>query len=194
MGKVPDSVVDRDLIAECLNGHSFAWDALVERYESLIYTCALRHGATETEAGDVFQVVCVSLYEYLGSLRDQTRLASWLLSVTKREAWRAARKRDYSASLEAGDEGFSVLETTPTLNPSDNPEGSAMATEDAYLVQLALEQLGDKCRELLRALYSSEEQSYAEIAAKLSIPIGSIGPTRARCLQQLRRILETVGF
>src|ERR1051325_2113397 len=84
---------DHALIAACLKGHAPSWDALIDRYASLIYSICLRMGLCQADAEDVFQDICVILLRRLGDLRDTARLSSWLISMTKREAWRLQRKR-----------------------------------------------------------------------------------------------------
>src|ERR1051325_7354514 len=84
---------DKDLIAACLKGEAAAWDMLIQRYAALIYSIGLKMGLSESDREDVFQDVCVILIDHLADLRDTARLSSWLISTTKREAWRLQRRR-----------------------------------------------------------------------------------------------------
>lgn len=88
-----DRLTDPQLIARCLSGDARAWDALLERYESLIYSALRRAGLTPADADDVFQEVCLSLLNHLESLRDTQRLSGWLLSVARCQAWRVHKRR-----------------------------------------------------------------------------------------------------
>lgn len=92
-GRRPDRLADPELIARCLSGDARAWDVLLERYESLIYSALNRAGLSPADADDVFQEVCLLLLNHLESLRDTQRLSGWLLSVARREAWRVHKRR-----------------------------------------------------------------------------------------------------
>lgn len=187
---------DPELIAACLRGDADAWDALIHRYEGLIFTCAVRQGLSRADAEDVFQDVCVLLLNHLGDLRDTGRLAGWLTSTTKREAWRLRRRRGPSLTSELVDREWE-LEGAERLHAADSPspEDAAIALEDQHLVQQALQRLPDRCRTLLTLLYGEDPpRPYAEIAQRLSLPLGSIGPHRARCLQRLHKILAELDF
>ncbi len=126
------------------------------------------------------QTVFLALLRSLGRLRDDERLGPWLVVVAKRQAWRVRnhRRRPLPPAL---------------LVPEDAaPDPAATRAEEHDWLQGALERLPERCRSLLTALYlSGPERPYAEIAAALGIPQGSIGPTRARCLERLRQELSS---
>lgn len=194
-GWTPVKATDADLIRACREGDRAAWEALLARYQRLIYSVPLRCGLSEDDAADVFQTVCVRLLENLGRLRDEQRLGSWLVTTASREAWRVQRcaRRDTPLSAEGAEDGETGAEALP--DPGLLPEDAAARLEDQHLVRQAVEEMGERCRIMLRLLYYTEPAPpYAEIAAQLGMPEGSVGPTRARCLQQLRRILEKHGF
>ena len=88
------SGTDADLVAACLRGEQAAWDALVDRYAALIYSIALKYGLPEVDAADVFQSVCVTLLEKLGSIRDPRGLAAWIITTTSRLCWSVVRQRN----------------------------------------------------------------------------------------------------
>ena len=187
-GRLTDSI----LIEACLENKSFAWDALIERYQALIYTCAIRSGLSQTDAADVFQHVCIGLYENLERVRDRTKLASWLIVTANREAWRIGKKRSGVASLD--DPSISEGEQTAGDVAEFDPESIVLRDERSYLIHLGLNHLGEKCRGLLRMLYADEAPRYRDVAERLRIPVGSIGPTRARCLISLKEVLANLGF
>ncbi len=184
-----DNRSDPQLIAACLEGDAQAWAELVERYQRLVYSVAMHHGLERAEADDVFQTVFIIVLNKLDTCRDQERLASWLTTITRREAWRVARQRRLGPSVT--DDG--LAESLPSTQPP--PEALIEQVEEQALIRQALDRLGGRCRRLLWHLfYPDEPLSYAEIAERLNMPQGSIGPTRARCLAHLREILRGMGY
>jgi RNA polymerase sigma factor (sigma-70 family) len=188
---LPSEHSDAQLIAACQNGEAWAWDALVGRYKRLVYSVALRAGLSQEDAADVFQTVFAVLLETLHKLRDPQALAAWLITTSKRTAWSIMRKQKREpASSDAL--GF------PTGDARQG-QGRQSWDEDRWadqvLVREALELLGERCKNLLRMLYyDRSDPSYEQVSRKLDIPLGSIGPTRARCLQKMRRILHRMGM
>jgi len=187
---LPSEHSDAQLIAACQNGEAWAWDALVERYKRLVFSVALRAGLVQEDAADVFQTVFTILLDNLNRLRDPQGLAAWLITTTKRTSWNVMRKRQREVvsrenmEQQVTDAGFG--------KGSESWDEERWA--DQVLVREALELLGERCKRLLRMLYYDRtEPSYEQVSRKLSIPLGSIGPTRARCLQKMRRILQGLG-
>jgi len=182
---------DAQLIAACQKGQGWAWDALVERYKRLVYSVALRAGLGHEDAADAFQTVFAVLLENLDRLRDPQGLAAWLITTTKRTSWsvRNRRRREVASSDDSFEAGLAT---------SGAPNGQAWDEErwtDRLLVHQALERLGERCKELLWMLYFDRaEPSYDQVSRRMGIPLGSIGPTRARCLQKMRRILQAMGM
>ena len=180
---------DAELVTACLEGQSEAWDTLIERYESLIFTLAVRGGLSPTDAEDVFQDVCLILLDHLGDLRDTNRLSGWLVSVTRREIWRRFRRREPALFSDLTENGHDVETIGMPLQEAPlSPEEAFLEIEVQIQVRQALEKLPERCRNLLTLLYCTDPPcSYAEAAARLSLPLGSIGPDRARCLQRLQK-------
>lgn len=186
---MPDqaSLSDAQLIAACRAGDEAAWDALIARYERLVYTIPLRYGLTPAEADDVFQAVWLKLLGHLPRLRQPERVAAWLVTTARRECW--DRRRRAGSRREAAIPPESLPEDRWVEDLS--PEEIVMRYERSQAVRQAMDRLEERCRRLLWYLYYDPARpSYADIAATLKIPVGSIGPTRARCLQKLRRVLE----
>ena len=180
----PDAV----LIQQCLAGQQEAWEALLLRYERLIYYTALRSGAKYEEANDVFQAVCLIWLEELGRLRDPQRLGAWLVTTTRRECWARWKRQRRNA-----DDPDELL--AEQVDPSETPEALAAQAEDARSVEQAFKQVAEPCRRLLWLLYfDPTDSSYTDIAKQLHIPVNSIGPTRARCLEKLKNILKQMGW
>jgi len=168
-------VTDSDLLIRCRRRDSEAWNQLVSRYERLVYTVALRNGLSAEDAADVTQATFVALIDALDRLRDDEKLASWLMTVARRQAWRSRNLSRRTTSLdhtpEESSDPFADWATTTALHD-------------------ALSTLGGTCRDLLLALYfEPETPSYAEIAERFGRSIGGIGPLRGRCLDKLRVIM-----
>ena len=191
-GEVPTS--DEELLAACLRGEHAAWEALIDRYAALIYSIPFKYGFEEADASDVFQSVCVTLLEKLGSIRAPQGLAAWIITTTNRQCLGVLRQRRRELGHSAAD-GPAVLEFDP-VDPDRLPEDELVSLERQHMVRAAIAQLPPNCRELVDALYSDARQpaSYQQLAEGLGMPMNSLGPTRARCLEKLRRLLMAAGF
>lgn len=185
---------DQPLIHACLAGDRRAWETLIRRYERLLYSIPIRCGLSEDDAADVFQVVCLRLLENLGKLRDERHLTGWLVTTAKHESWRLHRRRkrqQNETSLDPNDPGD--LESVPGSDPA--PHEEIIRLENEQLVRRAMSELAERCRLLLSLLYHTDPPpSYVEIARRLDVSPGAIGPTRARCLQQMKKVLDRLGF
>lgn len=183
------SLPDSELIEACLKKDSQAWEALLVRYQRLIYSIPLRYGLPEHDANDIFQNVSILLLENLASLRDRERLGAWLVITTRRECWRMfrrAREVPLTAELVAVD-----AQSAGVLHSEDD----FLALERQSVVRSAVGSLGAPCQQLLTMLFYAEPRpSYTDIAQSLALPEGSVGPTRARCLEKLMKILDKMGF
>ncbi len=179
---------DRDLIQACLAGDDSAWDRLLTRYERLIYSIARASGLDADESADVFQNVCLALHRGLPRLRAARAITRWILITSRRiardHAVRARREVPLSDTLSP--EASQLLQ-----DPAPQISDALETLELQHLVRVELSRLGDPCRRLLIFLfYSDPPLAYRDIARELDIPVGSVGPTRARCLEKLRRTLE----
>jgi RNA polymerase sigma factor (sigma-70 family) len=193
--ETPPLLSDPALIAACLEGDDSSWDALIARYQSFIYTLTLRMGVSSPDADDVFQNVCISLFQNLRELRDASRLSSWLAAVTRQEVWRLARRRRTVSLSEIGDNIEEDAISPLGAEAAPSPEEAVLRLEREHLIRQGLQHLPDPCRELLSLLYAEEPPcSYKEAADQLKTPLGSIGPRRARCLERLKKILEDFGY
>lgn len=176
-----------ELVHAAADGDQDAWGALVERYASLVWNVARAHRLNMADASDVSQTVWLRLVEHLGRLRQPEALAGWLATTTKHECLRTIRK----SGREIPDDDREWSDERAGSEPG--PESHVLQAERRTMVWGALEHLSLRCRTLLRALSSAPDSSYVEIAGALDMPVGSIGPTRSRCLQHLRRQLEATG-
>lgn len=179
---------DADLVRACSRGDRQAWETLVRRYERLVFSVARRSGLDEDASADVFQKVFVSLVEHLNTLQQPDRLSAWLVTSAKREAWRAGRRVAAQRAVHAPeDQAAEVADTDRTA------EDQVLRLEEQDLVRRAVETLEGRCRDLMQLLFYSEEPlTYAEVAARLGIAEGSIGPIRGRCLERLRHQLTVL--
>jgi len=177
------------LVTRATGGDPAAWDEIVERYAPLVWSICVRFGLSNHDREDVAQNVWLLLVEQLGKLREPAALPGWLATTTHRECLRvvtAARKS--SERLGTGlDDALQFVDNTII------DEEILMAERNAAL-RAAFAELPPKCRQLLAMLISDPPYSYAEISEKLQVPMGSIGPQRARCLERLRRSSALSGL
>jgi RNA polymerase sigma factor (sigma-70 family) len=166
---------DRELIDACLRGEQNAWTQLISKYQRLIYSVARKLCPQPEDCADVFQRVCLDLYQSLKQLRNDRTLPAWLITVTKRKAYSVLRETR---------EDISIEEYVAASNPLVD------AVEREFLLERAVADLPERCESLIRLLYfDASEPSYEEIAQRLEMPVASIGPTRARCLEKLRKLM-----
>jgi RNA polymerase sigma factor (sigma-70 family) len=183
---------DEALLLACRRGDEAAWAELVNRYQRLIYAIPLRAGLDEEQAADVFQGVFAILIERLDDIREPSRLNAWLVTTAKRETWRVTRRLIAARSTASTTVDPGAAEEMPDDAPLP---GEVLARlEEQHAVRTAVDALDGRCQELLRLLfYDPDSPPYTDMAARLGIAVGSIGPIRARCLERLRRQLERAG-
>jgi RNA polymerase sigma factor (sigma-70 family) len=184
----PDSSMQprvRTLLAGARSGDERAWDELLDRFGSMIWAIARAHRLCDADAADVMQATWTALLTHLDQLKDPDRVGAWLATTARRECLRLLGQArsivpygDDLPELEAGEQ--------------DPIEGLAVAHRDAALWR-SFRRLRDSDQALLRLLIADPAPCYEEISAALEIPVGSIGPTRARALERLRRELRRDG-
>jgi RNA polymerase sigma factor (sigma-70 family) len=169
-----------DLVSRATDGDPLAWDQLVEDLTGLLWSVARSHGLDAADAADVVQTTWLRLAENLHRLRDPERVTAWLATTARRESLRLLRgsHRNVPAGVEVGNEAITT----------DRPEDPLLRAEQDALLWGAFATLPTLCRSLLRVLMADPAPSYAEVSAALDMPVGSIGPRRARCLQRLRTV------
>lgn len=178
---------DPELVGLCLGGDSQAWEALIVRYRRLIYSIPVKFNFKSADASDVFQAVCLKLIEHLHELKDETKVSAWLITTTTRQCihLRSQKMRESST-----DDDFEEPAAA-----GENVESIQIQTQEEQTVRDAVEKLPDRCRHLLELLYFSQKNpSYEEISDAMKMPVASIGPTRARCLEKLRTVLRRRGI
>lgn len=180
---------DAALVARCRRGERAAWTALVKRYQRLVYAIVRRAGLDEHTAADVFQTVFARLIEHLPRITAPERLQAWIVTTAKREVLLTLRREQRTVSMtrvdDDDDDGTAEFDVA-----DDSPLAEDVLSDLQQLdgLRRALEKLDDRCRELLLMLFGNDgdKVSYEEVSARLGIAVGSIGPTRSRCLGKLR--------
>jgi RNA polymerase sigma factor (sigma-70 family) len=170
-----------DLMRAAAGGDQAAWTELVQRFQGLVWATARAYRLSQADAADVAQTTWLRLVENLDRIREPERLGAWLATTARRECLRHIR-------LHAREP------LTDEIDAFESPDGeplelALLTTERDTALWRAFEQLGERCRQLLRLLVSSDEPSYEAIGAALGMPIGAIGPTRMRCLEKLRTLV-----
>ncbi len=181
---------DKQLLLSCRRGDESAWEALVNRYQRLMYAIPRRAGLGDDQAAEVFQEVFTTLFQKLNDIDDPDRLHAWLVTTAKRKTWRLISKTRLTGQMHDGDDGVNEeLATIPDDSPL--PDETLLKLEEQHRVRTALSALEERCRNLLTMLfYQPETPSYSQIAISMGISEGSIGPTRARCLEKMLRLLD----
>ncbi len=177
-----------ETVAAAAAGDEAAWKALVDRFNGLLWAVARSHRFSTADAADVVQATWLRLLEHLGTIREPGSLGAWLATTARRECLRLLRAQGREIPVERDDDGAAE----PTA--SDSPEEAVLTLERDALLWQALAKVPPRCGRLLRVLMASPPPSYSEVANALDMPIGSIGPTRARCLDCLRRETDRLGL
>jgi RNA polymerase sigma factor (sigma-70 family) len=176
------------LVTRAVNSDQNAWNDIVERYAPLVWSICARYRLNDQDIEDVGQTVWLLLVEHLGKLREPAALPGWLATTTHRECQRAltAARRTEDAGTKL-DDALLVVDGAVI-------EQEILAAERNAALRLALRELPPRCQQLLAMLISDPPRSYDEISTTLQIPVGSIGPQRARCLERLRRSAALAGL
>jgi RNA polymerase sigma factor (sigma-70 family) len=180
----PDPANVARLVRRAAGGDMQAWERLVDQFSRLIWSITAEFKLVESDAADVVQTTSLRLLEHVDRLQYPERVGSWLAATARNECLRclAARKR---VVLAQDDE---VLPGVPAYGPEVDER--ILADERDQVVRDALSRLPKRWQRLLELLMTDPPASYAEISDQLNLPIGSIGPTRGRCLAQLRVLLQ----
>jgi RNA polymerase sigma factor (sigma-70 family) len=176
------------LVNRAARGDSAAWNEIVERYAPLVWGICTRFQLSNHDREDVGQNVWLLLVEQLGKLREPAALPGWLATTTHRECLRVVTAARKSERLGTG------LDDAPQFVDNTMIDEEILMAERNAALRTALAELPPRCRQLLAMLISDPPCSYAQISATLQIPVGSIGPQRARCLERLRKSNALAGL
>lgn len=180
---------DEELLRACGRGEEAAWEALVHRYQRLVYAVARRAGLGDDAAADVFQDVFATLLQKIESIEQPSRLHAWLVTIARRKTWLVIKRSRSTQQLGGGED--EEYEAASIPDEQMLPDEALVQSEEQHMVRTALSELDERCHRLLTMLfYSAEPPAYSEIAAALGTSEGSIGPTRARCLKKLLAALK----
>jgi len=170
-----------ELLARAHRGDRGAWQEIVHRYSRLVWTVARSHRLSPDDAADVHQATWLVLAENLTRIRRPERLAAWLTTTTRREALAVLRVRGREEPLD--------LWEPEAEDPT--PEDRALSGDTRSRLWRAYTTLTERCRRILHLVAFAPELSFAQVAEAVGIPPNSLGPTRGRCLEVLRRRLVT---
>jgi RNA polymerase sigma factor (sigma-70 family) len=177
--RMPQPPEVEQLVDAARAGDAAAWDALVDRYLPLVTAVIRRLRLSPADADDVNQTVWLRLVEHLDGLREPRALPGWLATTARHEGLRLIKRRNRDLPVDPGGSTFDT--------PEDSDPGDALVQDlRSHALREAMLELPENRRELLLLLLADPPLSYDEISARLGIPKGSIGPTRARALEQLR--------
>ena len=170
------------LLARAAQGDQRAWDELVAEHSRLLWSVARSFRLDAADANDVVQTTWLRLLEHLDRIEDPSRLVGWLVTTARREAMRVLRRSGRERP---------VVEDTVLDRPDESPpvDAALLRNERDRALWQAFSRLSERCRQLLQVAVANPK-AYDEISAALGMPIGSIGPTRGRCLSQLRALVE----
>jgi RNA polymerase sigma factor (sigma-70 family) len=173
-----------ELVRGAATGDRWAWERLVEQFERLIWAMTREFKLADSDAGDVAQATWLRLLEHIDRIEHPDRIGSWLATTARHECLRHVSKAK-RVMLVQDDVIFGNVAT----HQPDVDEG-LLAAERAEAVREAMSRLPWRWQKLLEMLMADPPVSYAEISSQLGLPVGSIGPTRGRCLERLRVLLQ----
>jgi RNA polymerase sigma factor (sigma-70 family) len=172
-----------ELLAAAAAGDQRAWDALVQRHTSLLWSIARSYRLSAADAADVVQTTWLQLVQHLDRIADPERLPGWLATTVRRECIHLMRRTDRHAEF--------ATELPDLQDDGPAPDAALLRDERDAELWRALARLDELCQRLLRVLMADPPPAYTDVAAALGIKIGSIGPTRARCLTKLRALVHS---
>lgn len=179
---------DRELVEACRGGDESAWEKIVYKYQNLLYSIPCRAGLSRDLAADVLQEVFTTLFEKLNTLEKPEFLRAWLVTTTQHKTIHLIQRETRGKPKSIDDTESEVF--LQISDPRPLADEILLRLETEAQIEAALAALEERCRRLLTLLYLEPNQiPYAEIAETLKIPLGSIGPTRARCLRKLTKLL-----
>jgi len=179
------------LVRSAAAGDRTAWESLVDGYSGLIWAIARNHRLSAGDAADVSQTTWLRLLEHIDRLNNPTRVGAWLATTARRESLRLQARSKRTVLV--GEEWDFKPDPAMAAQVPEVDEDLLRAERDEALAA-ALDQLPPRCQALMRLLLVDPPPSYEEVSSALDMPIGSIGPTRGRCLEKLRLLMDGSGI
>ena len=185
-GPTPEACAEEDeltrVVLQARAGSSEAWQNLIQRFGGLVAAIARRCRLNDADVAEVCQTTWLRLVENIDRIQQPERLGAWLATTSRRESLRIATRR---ATVSATEEIYLIAD-----DEADPLDSGLLREEQVRAIKLAADRLPPRCQRLLGLLMADSELPYKEIAEQLNMPIGSIGPTRGRCLEHLRQLME----
>jgi RNA polymerase sigma factor (sigma-70 family) len=186
--KPPRVSSDELLVKNCLARSEEAWSQLIEKYKALIYSIPVKYRLPPHEAAEVFQATCVELLKCLPELREPRALPKWLMQVAHHQCYRWKQQQNRTVSRDAD------LDLPEPQTPAI-AETLLQQTQEEQMLRDAMAALSPQCRRLVHLLFfEAPARPYSEVAAELGLAVGSIGFTRQKCMERLRKHLGQLGF
>jgi len=180
---------DTQLLEACIDGDEAAWNALVDRYQRLVYAIPRRAGLSEEQCADVFQEVFLLLFQKLDEIRQPERVRSWIVTTTKFKTWSVIRSKKGEHSIADG-EGLES-EAVQIADGSPLADERLLELEQQHLIRTAVSMLEVRCQTILSMIYLCDPAaSYADVARAIGVGETSISPLRSRCLKKLEKLLR----
>lgn len=179
---------DATLVKRCLSGQEAAWSLLIDKYKALIYSIPVKYGLPPQEAADIFQGTCMELLARLPELKEPRALPKWLMQVAHHKCYHWKRQQQRIVSRD-GETELPEPETPPIA------EALVRQTQEEQMLREAIANLSPRCQKLVKMLFfETPARPYNEIARELNLAVGSIGLTRQKCIERLRKHLDEMGF
>ena len=177
------------LVSAASHGDAQAWNAITDRFTNLLWSVARSYRLGHDDAADAVQNTWLRLLENLTKIEKPEALPGWLATTARREALGVLRRRGRDVLMRGDDMSFDVPDTKARAL-----DAALLEDERAVALWAGFDRLSDRCQQLLRVLMSVDRPAYTEVATAFDMPVGSIGPTRMRCLDRLRTILAESGY
>lgn len=168
------------------NGDRQRLSELVDLVTPLLWHTVRAQRVRHDQAEDVVQTTWLRLVHHADSIQDPRAVLAWLIVTAKRESWRVVKDSQRAQPMAEADDADEVVDTT-----MEGPEAAALSSAEGRVLWRHIQSLSERCRNLLRVVAFSDRPDYAMVAKALGMPVGSIGPTRGRCLAKLRLLLNS---
>lgn len=182
-----------ELVRRAGLGDDAAWNAIVDEFANVVWSTVRRFRFNEARAADAVQTTWLRLVEHLASIREPERLAGWLRTTASRVCLELTRESGREVLVESHEQHAASRAALARTTDTNGPEARTIRDEHERLLRIAVGMLPERDQALLDLLVVPEPPNYQQISALLGMPVGSIGPTRARIIARLRTALATVG-